>query len=122
MICTKQKTSSPSIHARTSEKDWSTTGRSGKGFRAGLSIRRSDHSEGSQLQVNELTTAAEAPLDATPTTQKPSRPVLVMLLLAMLDVVIEIWEFKGDTAFLQRKYMREYRSVLAPVFPALGTG
>ena len=42
MICTKQKTSSPSIYARTSERDWSTTGRSGKGFRAGLSMRGSD--------------------------------------------------------------------------------
>lgn len=42
MICTKQKTSSPSICARTSERDWSTTGRSGKGFRADLSMRRSD--------------------------------------------------------------------------------
>lgn len=43
MICTKQKASSQSIYARTSEKDWSTTGRSGKGFRVGLSMRRSDY-------------------------------------------------------------------------------
>lgn len=43
MICTKQKTSSPSIYARTSERGWSTTGRSGKGFRAGSSMRGSDH-------------------------------------------------------------------------------
>ena len=43
MICTKQKSSSPSIYARISERDWSTTGRSGKGFRAGSSMRRSDY-------------------------------------------------------------------------------
>lgn len=43
MICTKQKTSSPSIYGRTSKRDWSTTGRLGKGFRVGSSMRGSDH-------------------------------------------------------------------------------
>lgn len=52
MICTKQKTSSPSIYGRTSERDWITTGRSGKGFRAGSSMRWSDYFT---FMVNKMT-------------------------------------------------------------------